>query len=441
MLSYIKSNLTNLPFSLGKQIAKLPQEFKPGFGKGYKNKRDDIISSQGFNKSELELFVFSRVKFISEYAYNNVPFYHDLYRENGVNPNRLSCFNDILELPIVKKSDLQNVDIEYRSSKRKSRYIVNTGGSSGTPLSFYIEPSSIPHEWAHMHTIWERIGFEPSSLRVVFAGRSDISDVLQYDSARHQLNVNIYSGWEVIAEQLLLKYKHYRPRYLHGYPSAMFDFILWLDKNQHPLLGAFKNSIDAIFLGSEYPSPQLRDKVEILLDARSISWYGHTERAILAGEVEKQSYEPFITYGFTEANNSNGVFSLMSTSYYNLASPFIRYDTEDIISPTFHDGLLIKFNIESGRSGDYILDNSGAKIFLTALIFGRHHKLFDYCSFLQVEQTVAGYAKVYFVRSNHTQIIHPASLFDSLNVNVIFDFCEINEPIRTPSGKVQLLIK
>ncbi|HDM8240050.1 hypothetical protein ACXZ7L_03895 [Vibrio campbellii] len=441
ILGYIKNNLNDLPYPVGKVIANLPQGIKPGFGNSYLSKKNDIVLSESFNRLEIESFVFSKVKFISEYAYNNVPFYNQIYRENDVNPSRFRSFEDIYELPIIRKSDLQSVDIEYRSSERKSRYVVNTGGSSGKPLSFYIEPSSIPHEWAHMHTIWERVGFDSSCLRVVFSGRSDFSEVLKYDSVRHQLNVNIYSGWENIAEKLLLCHEYYKPRYLHGYPSAIFDFVLWLDRHKHPLLKIFQRSIDAIFLGSEFPSPQQRERVEQLLNIETISWYGHTERAVLAGEIEKNSYQPFITYGFSEANNTGDSFSLVSTSYYNLASPFIRYDTEDLIKPKLCNGFLTSFNIESGRSGDHILDKFGRKIFLTALIFGRHHKLFDYCSFLQVEQKVAGHAKIYFVRSSSIELTQPSDYFDSMNVNVAFDFFEISEPIRTPSGKVQLLIK
>lgn len=68
------------------------------------------------------------------------------------------------------------------------------GGSSGEPLEFYVEPNSVGHEWAHMHSIWAQVGFKQSHLRIVFGGRSNVKNVVQYDLARHQINVDLYSG-------------------------------------------------------------------------------------------------------------------------------------------------------------------------------------------------------------------------------------------------------
>ena len=441
ILTVIKDNFSNLPYSIGNKIAALPIELKPGFGFKYSKRKKEISNFEVLEQNKKEMFIFERVKNIAVFANRNIPFYRDIYRENNVNPEKFTNFNDISNLPIIRKSDLQSVDIEYRSSFQKSRYIVNTGGSSGNPLSFYIESNSIPHEWAHMHTIWERIGFNPNSLRLVFSGRSNVKDIIQYDSVRHQLNIDIYAGWNVIADKLFLMMKYYNPKYLHGYPSAIFDFIFWLDENSHPLLEIFRDKIESIFLGSEYPSPYLRDEVEKLINAKTISWYGHTERAILAGEINKGQYCPFLSYGFSEAKNNNGKYHLISTSYYNLASPFIRYDTEDLIVPKYNNNLLEYFHIESGRNGEYILDKIGIKVYLTALIFGRHHALFDYCSNIQVKQTIKGFASIFYVKRNSNIKIQAFELFDTSNIDIEFKFIETSEPLKTNSGKVQLLIK
>src|SRR5690606_3399393 len=140
--------------------------------------------------------------------------------------------------------------------------------------------------WAHMHHIWSALGFKQHDLKVVFGGRADVRDVAQYDSARHQVNVDLYKGWPIIADKLIGVFKKYSPSYLHGYPSSIFDFVIWLDSNKHPLLDVLRQSIKGMFLGSELPAPPLREEVERLLNCRSVSWYGHTERSILAYEKE-----------------------------------------------------------------------------------------------------------------------------------------------------------
>ena len=94
-------------------------------------------------------------------------------------------------------------------------------------------------------------------------------------------------------------------------------------------------------MGSEFPAPAYRNKIESILSIPTVSWYGHTERCVLAGDHLSRPYEyyPFHTYGFVEAVQAqDGEYSLVATSFHNHTSPFIRYDTEDRILPLSFDG-------------------------------------------------------------------------------------------------------
>ena len=82
------------------------------------------------------------------------------------------------------------------------------------------------------------------------------------------------------------------------------------------------------------------------------------------------------TYGFTESIASSTSEQLVGTNYYNFASPFIRYNTEDGIQVEKQtEGILESFKIVDGRVGEYVLDQNNKKISLTGLIYGRHHRL------------------------------------------------------------------
>ena len=193
--------------------------------------------------------------------------------------------------------------------------------------------------------------------------------------------------------------------------------------------------------GSEFPSPHYRNFIEDLITGNTISWYGHTEGVILAGELyQKFEYVPLLSYGYAEAVKKDGHYHLAGTSFANLAAPFIRYDTEDLINPYFEtDGLLKSFSIEEGRSGEFVIDKNNRNISLTALIFGRHHKLFDKADFIQVKQNVPGVIIVYY--SSKSPIDDPQSIFDSGNLDMDILFRQISEPFKTPLGKIPLLIK
>ena len=154
-------------------------------------------------------------------------------------------------------------------------------------------------------------------------------------------------------------------------------------------------------------------------------------------------YEPFQTYGYTEAQEIDGSSDnrLISTSYHNYASPLIRYDTEDLISDVVYEQDVLKgFKMSSGRSGDVVVDGKGKKINLTALIFGRHHDLFQYAKYIQVRQTDIGSIEIHYV-SDAVSEGDAINLFDSKNMDMKISFVKREKPYMTTSGKVNLLIK
>ena len=102
--------------------------------------------------------------------------------------------------------------------------------------------------------------------------------------------------------------------------------------------------------------------------------------------------------------------------------------------------ILTSFQIKNGRAGQFIQDRNNKKIALTGLIFGRHHKLFDYCSNIQLAEVEPGKAIVFYVLKKELPLKDPGSLFNAENVDIQFEFNEIPAPIRTKSGKVHLLV-
>jgi phenylacetate-CoA ligase len=177
-LVYVKEHLTRLPYEVGKAASLVPYNYRPGIGSVYRTRKREKDLLDKLSTQRRKEFVFKRVKKVVEHAFANVNFYTDLYNDAGIDPNNLQRFEDLARLPIVTRAQLQNVPIESRSSPRPGRYLVNTGGSSGEPLHFYIEPGCVGHEWAHMHHIWAKLGFHHRDLTIVFGGRSDIQGVV-----------------------------------------------------------------------------------------------------------------------------------------------------------------------------------------------------------------------------------------------------------------------
>ncbi len=173
----------------------------------------------------------------------------------------------------------------------------------------------------------------------------------------------------------------------------------------------------------------------------TISWYGHTEMAVLACEKsEPFVYYPFQSYGFTESVEIDGKQHLVGTTLHNSIGPLIRYDTGDLIEPiSYKDGVLESFKVAEGRIGEFVIDTNGRSIPLTALIFGRHHKLFEVADFVQVHQKNPGVLIV--IVTTQSADINCDELFDAEGVNMNIIFKLVKQPYKTKSGKVSLLVK
>lgn len=441
---FLKENLKNIPPSIGEFINKLPYSARPGIGDTYKKRKKEIKFLENASEADKKSFIFDRVFSITIFAFNNIKFYKEHYKKLGFNPNSLKSFDDLKNIPIITKEILNEYDIDDRSYLTKNRYVVNTGGSSGTPFSFYIEPSSMGHEWAHIHNIWNQLEYKPSDLKLVFGGRSDVKDYVEYDVVRNHFSLDIYADYKKTSLKLKKILSKHCIKYLHGYPSSIYNFAIFCEENDQDLKRMLSKNLKGIFLGSEFPHKHYRLKIEEVFKVKTISWYGHTERAVLAFEKNKHfTYYPFLTYGYTEVipTLNNNEFSLLSTSYYNYASPLIRYNTEDTVSDLDVEyGILKFFSIKKGRSGEEVIDRNGVKLNLTGLIFGRHHKLFDHTQFIQVLQKKKGEIEIHFV-SKSLQGIEAKHLFDSENLDLDICFKRRESPYRTKAGKINLLIK
>jgi phenylacetate-CoA ligase len=443
LLSKLKVNDIKLPISVGQCLSYIPYSCRPVIRQTYVRSKKEIATFNQYGDKQKEQFIFDRIYTIVKYAISFVDFYRDYYSACNFKLSDLQIFPDIDKIPVINKDVLLKYPIGKRTNINVPKYIVNTGGSSGHSLSFYIQPSSMGHEWAHMHTIWSKLGFHPSDIKLGIAGRGNIKNCIEYDFTRHSVDLDIYKPFSTYSDLLKKLLCKHPVKYLHGYPSALYELALYC-KSDTELRDLFRESLKGAFLSSEYPYSYFRDVIEAAFNIPSVSWYGHTERCVLAYEkYEKFKYYPFQTYGYTETvKKDDGTHGLIGTSYYNQASPLIRYDTEDSVNNPIYDGHILKsFEIKDGRKGQFVIDKDGNKISLTGLIFGRHHKLFDYCSHIQISQQKKGEAIILYVLNKQLPMGEsPDSLFDAINVNIHFLFKEIENPIKTPSGKVNILV-
>lgn len=435
----VKQKLEKLPPNMGVFLNFLPFSFR--LGSKYTETSKLAQELPLADHETREKFMIENFNNIFCHFKHNNGFYKHLLQQHDCSLKSVKTLDDIKNIPVLTKSMLREVPIEERGLPQFSYRQFNTGGTSGFPLSFYLEKNYYAREWGHMHYIWKKIGYNPGKTKITIRGRN-IEGIYQYNFNQNEFLINAYHSFGENDYRMLYKvFRKYNTEFIHGYPSAIYSFLREISSNAPYLLEFLRSNIKGIMLGSEYPSPVYRDFIEKTVTSNTISFYGHTEGVILAAEMEKKyEYIPFLSYGYTEAVKKDDAWHLVGTSFHNYAAPFIRYDTEDIIKPVWDRyGHLQSFEITDGRIGEFVQDINMKNISLTALIFGRHHRLFDKVSFVQVKQPAPGEIIVYY--SHPTAIENPSALFDSANLNFKIHFEQIKEPVRTRLGKIPLLIK
>ena len=139
---------------------------------------------------------------------------------------------------------------------------------------------------------------------------------------------------------------------------------------------------------SETVTDSIRVYIEKTLNTRVYSFYGHTERAAIAGECEKHTHyhvEP--TYGYIEIIDENGNVieddrpgEIVTTGFTNEVMPLIRYKTGDIgqwdLETSCECGRYYKMlKRVYGRTADFLYDYKKQKINFTAI---REQLIYDF---------------------------------------------------------------
>lgn len=395
--------------SLKKIYYRLPQRLFWGYSTYAKYRR--LISRTEFlNQSEIEAFQYAQLKTMVDYAWAEIEGYHKLWEKNGFHPDMLRTLKDIEKIPFVTRQMLkENIQL-FSNTKRRGVRHITTGGSSGEPFAFYHQTKNIFIEQAFIHDMWSR--FMPNvnlkSKRVALRGHK-IKGLFFIKPA----NVMLLSSYALDVKnvkKIIEAIEFYKAPILHVYPSSIYLLAKIIKDNNLQLNHQF--SLTA--LSSEPLMPFQTALVKEVFNTKISHWYGHSEKAVLAGYCEKnETFHAFPQYGITEVVDSEGravqkgdVGEIVGTSFWNFATPFIRYKTHDYAEwgenhcPDCQRNYQILNRIE-GRLQDYVVDKDGHLISLTALIFAQHFEAFENIISMKLVQSKKGAVIVNIVGSEH----------------------------------------
>ena len=428
-------------------------------GNHYKIYYETIKELEFASKEEIEEYQWLKLKNLLYHCYATVPYYQDKWNEYGINIDKIKDFNDFKKtIPLLAKKEIQDNPEAFISKafSKKDILTANTGGSTGKPLKlFYLKGSSRAAEWAHMHMLWSRVGYNPKSrlarIRGDYIGRNRIHS---YDPWRNMLILSSFNINNETAEKYFALMRKYKIEFINAYPSSLYNLIQVSGVSRVNI-----PTLKAVLLGSENVLDYQINKIKEFFNIDKVFfWYGHAELCNLGGNCENSNdYHFFPSYGYTEFLKTNSindttienVVEIVGTSFINPLMPLIRYKTEDY-------GIEKKENCTCGRNHlllskvigreqEIAIGFKNTKITLTALVFGRHHNYLNHIVNMQIINTSPGELLVKVITKNSFTNKHKNEIINSLSETEGMPFntkVEIAETLSTtPNGKHRFLIR
>lgn len=378
------------------------------------------------------------------YAIREIPYYRNFKEINSL--------EQFLKIPVINKQIIREHFNEFVSSANENKkHITNTGGSSGTPLIFYLEKNvSRPKEKAHFDWFWGNFNYKSTCKTLMVRGMPLRNNkTYEHRSLDNHLNVSCYNINEKNIPLVLNAMNKYKPDIIHAYPSSLKILTALLE----PYHNRLETKIQTIFLGSELLPDHDRCYFENFYQSKAVSWYGHTERLIHGGNCNFQNgFHFFPFYGYIELlDDEDNVVTkpdtegrIVATGFDNKVMPFIRYDTGDtgILSEEKEcacgfKGLTLKRI--TGRKQDSITLSDGTKVSLTAFIFGQHLKEFEKIREIQVCQPTEGKVEIRIVKKENFTTDDEKSLIEtlmqSINNKIEIKVTYVERITKTSRGK------
>jgi phenylacetate-CoA ligase len=236
------------------------------------------------------------------------------------------------------------------------------------------------------------------------------------------------------------------PRFMRGYPSAMYLFCRLLREQ------GLRLQLPMVISGSETLHDHERAEIEDFFGARVFNHWTHWERAGSILECEQGRLHAQEDYGHHEILDPDGQpvaagveGELTVTSLHNRAMPLIRYRTGDIASWSGEScscgqSFPVIANI-AGREADYLYRRDGllvASVTVTNLI-----KFWPDIHYAQVVQDIPGEVEVRVVPVRETsrglvdRIIGDISCLMDDKMTVSVRFCDLEGLLRSPVGKIR----
>lgn len=303
--------------------------------------RNFFEESQWYPLEKLIAYQEQRLKEIITHAYDNVPYYRDLFSNLKLAPDDFNKLSDLQKIPILSKTDLRN-NFERLQAKNKNKYhpkILHTSGTSGECVSFLVDKPSNVLEFVYYWRYWNWAGYHLGDRFAEFTSyyfmkqKDSSSAFYSFQKLSNRLLLNSLSISLENIDSYVKAIKTFKPLFLKGLPSVLYYFALFLREK-----GVSDINFKAIFSTGEVLLDNQRKFIEEAFNSRVFDSYGHMERTVAISECQNGSMHINPEYGILEMVDKmpleQGVTftaKIIGSSLHNFSMPLLRYEVGDLV--------------------------------------------------------------------------------------------------------------
>lgn len=419
--------------------------------------------SQNWSYERLRDYQLFKLKKLIDHSCRNVPYYQKLFKKLKLNPEDFNSLLDLEKIPFLTKNDIRKnpSDLIAKDVSKNDLNHATTGGSTGTPLEFYLPKTNGPitkaFEWRH----WNWMGYNIGDKSMVLRGHTLESKKRnpkvwwEYDKTKNNLILSPYDMNERNLPKFIAKIEEFKPKFIRAYASNL-EVIGRFARERNIKINQEKY-LKGISTTSETVYSHQKKLIEEIFSCPIYDKYGNSEQTNILGMCEKrEGYHDFMEYGITEIVDHNGRLiikegqegEMVVTGLHNLAMPLIRYKPEDRAVFTHEKcscgrklPLIKKIG---GRVQELIVGKDGRLISMTGFLFAAHGKFFGSVKKLQFVQEKKGSALLKVVKNKDAKVGAAEikkeleeSTGNQINLKVIF----VEDIPRTKRGKYKYLIQ
>jgi phenylacetate-CoA ligase len=341
----------------------------------------ELDKSQYFDKKTIKENQEQKLRYIVKIAYDNVPYYRKLFRNNHLKPSDIRYIEDLNKIPVLEKETVKKFGDEFVSKniERKDLVAESTGGTTGTPLVIYYTKDAIRYIYALGEARFKHwAGVKSGDKLASFLHGVDAFVPMpqtkppfwRWNKAYNQLLFSVFHMNENNLKYYVKKYNEFQPKIIQGYTSAVDIFAKYILKYKIKVFAP-----KAILVSSETLFDIQRKNIEKAFNSKVYNGYSGTENVALITECEKGRLHINPECSIVEFKKIMGTenkYEIIGTNLYNFAMPLLRYRTGDILTltnetkcPCGRNFPLIK-SIE-GRTDDMLMTPEGNYIGSTSM--------------------------------------------------------------------------